>query len=300
MIVIAAPVHRFRAAPLPERPRLSRSMFGPFPRSRERAPAPHQVVALEENVKEFGITYFGLKDNRQGIVHIIGPEQGFTLPGCTTVCGDSHTATHGAFGSLAFGIGTSEARRPASPPAHTPRGGSRHCPPPDPLPSPTLQVEHVLATQTLLQKRPKNMLIRIDGKLSAGVTSKASVPLSAHQRAAASAARPLSALPLAPQPPPQRRMELNSDRRSSAPPLRSLALSHRISSSTSSASSALRAAPAPSSSSPATPSSRSPWRGACPSATWPSRPARARAWWRRTTSLSSTSRAARSPRRRVL
>lgn len=74
-----------------------------------------QVIALEDNVKDFGITYFDLKDNRQGIVHIIGPEQGFTLPGCTTVCGDSHTATHGAFGSLAFGIGTSEARAPDTP-----------------------------------------------------------------------------------------------------------------------------------------------------------------------------------------
>jgi 3-isopropylmalate dehydratase len=75
-------------------------------------------MALEDNVKEFGVTYFGLNDNRQGIVHIIGPEQGFTLPGCTTVCGDSHTATHGAFGSLAFGIGTSEA---SSPPLYRPR-----------------------------------------------------------------------------------------------------------------------------------------------------------------------------------
>ena len=100
-----------------------------------------QVMALEENVKEFGIAYFGMDDRRQGIVHIIGPEQGFTLPGCTTVCGDSHTATHGAFGALAFGIGTSE-------------------------------VEHVLATQTLVQKRAANMLIRVDGTLPAGVTSK--------------------------------------------------------------------------------------------------------------------------------
>ncbi|KAH9002385.1 aconitase [Lactarius hatsudake] len=100
-----------------------------------------QCVALEENVKEFGLTYFGLTDRRQGIVHIIGPEQGFTLPGITCVCGDSHTSTHGAFGSLAFGIGTSE-------------------------------VEHVLATQTLLQKKAKNMRITVDGELHEGVTSK--------------------------------------------------------------------------------------------------------------------------------
>ena len=100
-----------------------------------------QVVQMEENVKDFGITYFGMDDKRQGIVHIIGPEQGFTLPGTTVVCGDSHTATHGAFGALAFGIGTSE-------------------------------VEHVLATQTLLQKPSMNMNVRIDGKLMDGVTSK--------------------------------------------------------------------------------------------------------------------------------
>eukprot|EP00285_Hemiselmis_virescens_P008818 CAMPEP_0173391130 /NCGR_PEP_ID=MMETSP1356-20130122/17393_1 /TAXON_ID=77927 ORGANISM="Hemiselmis virescens, Strain PCC157" /NCGR_SAMPLE_ID=MMETSP1356 /ASSEMBLY_ACC=CAM_ASM_000847 /LENGTH=790 /DNA_ID=CAMNT_0014348681 /DNA_START=75 /DNA_END=2447 /DNA_ORIENTATION=+ len=100
-----------------------------------------QVMTLEENVKAFGVPYFGMDDQRQGIVHIIGPEQGFTLPGTTVVCGDSHTATHGAFGSLAFGIGTSE-------------------------------VEHVLATQTLLQKRAKNMKIEVSGKLAPGVTSK--------------------------------------------------------------------------------------------------------------------------------
>ncbi|KAH8106166.1 aconitase family-domain-containing protein [Cristinia sonorae] len=100
-----------------------------------------QCQALEENVKEFGLTYFGMTDRRQGIVHIIGPEQGFTLPGITCVCGDSHTSTHGAFGSLAFGIGTSE-------------------------------VEHVLATQTLLQRKAKNMRITVDGELSEGVTSK--------------------------------------------------------------------------------------------------------------------------------
>lgn len=98
-------------------------------------------MTLEENVKEFGLTYFGMSDKRQGIVHIIGPEQGFTLPGTTVVCGDSHTSTHGAFGALAFGIGTSE-------------------------------VEHVLATQTLLTKRSKNMKIQVDGELPPGVTSK--------------------------------------------------------------------------------------------------------------------------------
>eukprot|EP00566_Odontella_aurita_P008817 CAMPEP_0113539886 /NCGR_PEP_ID=MMETSP0015_2-20120614/8174_1 /TAXON_ID=2838 /ORGANISM="Odontella" /LENGTH=830 /DNA_ID=CAMNT_0000439629 /DNA_START=83 /DNA_END=2575 /DNA_ORIENTATION=+ /assembly_acc=CAM_ASM_000160 len=100
-----------------------------------------QVLQLETNVADFGLKYFGMADERQGIVHIIGPEQGFTLPGCTTVCGDSHTATHGAFGALAFGIGTSE-------------------------------VEHVLATQTLPQTKAKNMLIRVDGELGEGVTSK--------------------------------------------------------------------------------------------------------------------------------
>ncbi|PQE31629.1 3-isopropylmalate dehydratase protein [Rutstroemia sp. NJR-2017a WRK4] len=100
-----------------------------------------QCMTLEDNVKEFGITYFGLGDKRQGIVHIIGPEQGFTLPGTTVVCGDSHTSTHGAFGALAFGIGTSE-------------------------------VEHVLATQTLIQKRSKNMRIQVDGELAPGVTAK--------------------------------------------------------------------------------------------------------------------------------
>lgn len=100
-----------------------------------------QVLALEENVRDFGLTYFGMDDARQGIVHIIGPEQGFTLPGTTIVCGDSHTSTHGAFGALAFGIGTSE-------------------------------VEHVLATQTLVQSKGKNMRVVVDGVLEAGVTSK--------------------------------------------------------------------------------------------------------------------------------
>ena len=100
-----------------------------------------QVETLAENAKRFGITYFGMDDIRQGIVHIIGPEQGLTQPGMTIVCGDSHTATHGAFGALAFGIGTSE-------------------------------VEHVLATQTLVQSRSKNMRITVDGKLPLGVTAK--------------------------------------------------------------------------------------------------------------------------------
>jgi 3-isopropylmalate/(R)-2-methylmalate dehydratase large subunit len=101
----------------------------------------NQVDTLEKNVKEFGIEYFGMKDKRQGIVHVIGPEQGMTQPGMTIVCGDSHTSTHGAFGALAFGIGTSE-------------------------------VEHVLATQTLLQRPAKNMRITVDGDLPLGVTAK--------------------------------------------------------------------------------------------------------------------------------
>ena len=100
-----------------------------------------QVDTLEKNCKEFGIELFGMNDKRQGIVHIIGPEQGFTQPGTVIVCGDSHTATHGAFGSLAFGIGTSE-------------------------------VEHVLATQTLVQKKAKNFRINVNGQLPVGVTSK--------------------------------------------------------------------------------------------------------------------------------
>ena len=100
-----------------------------------------QVETLEKNCKEFGIELFGMNDKRQGIVHIIGPEQGFTQPGTVIVCGDSHTATHGAFGALAFGIGTSE-------------------------------VEHVLATQTLVQKKAKNFRINVNGQLPVGVTSK--------------------------------------------------------------------------------------------------------------------------------
>jgi len=100
-----------------------------------------QIETLDKNCKEFGVQLFGVDDKRQGIVHIVGPEQGFTQPGTVIVCGDSHTATHGAFGSLAFGIGTSE-------------------------------VEHVLATQTLVQKKAKNFRVNVNGKLAIGVTSK--------------------------------------------------------------------------------------------------------------------------------
>ncbi len=100
-----------------------------------------QIAALAENARDFGLEYYDEFDRRQGIVHIIGPEQGFTLPGTTIVCGDSHTATHGAFGAFALGIGTSE-------------------------------VEHVLATQTLIQRKAKNMRVTVDGKLPAGVAAK--------------------------------------------------------------------------------------------------------------------------------
>src|SRR6201994_3076362 len=105
------------------------------PESRE------QIETLEKNARDFGIEYFAMDDVRQGIVHIIGPEQGWTLPGTTIVCGDSHTSTHGAFGALAFGIGTSE-------------------------------VEHVLATQTLRAQHSKNMRVSVNGKLPEGVTAK--------------------------------------------------------------------------------------------------------------------------------
>ena len=100
-----------------------------------------QVATLENNAREFGVTYYAMDDIRQGIVHIVGPEQGLTLPGQTIVCGDSHTATHGAFGALAFGIGTSE-------------------------------VEHVLATQTLLTRPSKNMRVTVNGRTAPGVTAK--------------------------------------------------------------------------------------------------------------------------------
>ncbi|MDP9137273.1 MAG: 3-isopropylmalate dehydratase large subunit [Pseudomonadota bacterium] len=100
-----------------------------------------QVETLADNAREFGIEYYSERDRRQGIVHVVGPEQGFTLPGTTIVCGDSHTSTHGAFGALAHGIGTSE-------------------------------VEHVLATQTLIQKKGRNMRVEVTGKLAAGATPK--------------------------------------------------------------------------------------------------------------------------------
>jgi len=100
-----------------------------------------QVETLDQNCKDFGVTEFDLNDIRQGIVHVVGPEQGATLPGMTVVCGDSHTSTHGAFGAIAFGIGTSE-------------------------------VEHVLATQCLIQKKAKNMLVRVDGQCQPSVTAK--------------------------------------------------------------------------------------------------------------------------------
>src|SRR3974390_3451477 len=116
----------------------------PAPATTKPNPDPgsaEQMATLAQNAKDFGIEYFNEFDKRQGIVHIIGPEQGFTLPGTTIVCGDSHTATHGAFGALAYGIGTSE-------------------------------VEHVLATQTLIQKKSKNMRAVVDGTLPPGVTAK--------------------------------------------------------------------------------------------------------------------------------
>ena len=116
-------------------PTTDRSLPNPDPESAI------QIEALAENTRDFGIEYYDPFDKRQGIVHIVGPEQGFTLPGMTIVCGDSHTSTHGAFGALAHGIGTSE-------------------------------VEHVLATQTLIQQKAKNMLVRVDGQLPPGVTAK--------------------------------------------------------------------------------------------------------------------------------
>lgn len=116
-------------------PTTDRSLPNPDPESAA------QIAALAENVKEFGIEYYDGFDRRQGIVHVVGPEQGFTLPGTTIVCGDSHTSTHGAFGALAHGIGTSE-------------------------------VEHVLATQTLIQKKAKNMRVTVDGQLPDGVGAK--------------------------------------------------------------------------------------------------------------------------------
>src|SRR3978361_411276 len=119
----------------PNSPTTDRSKPNPDPESIE------QMRVMADNAKEFGVEYFNEFDRRQGIVHVIGPEQGFTLPGTTIVCGDSHTSTHGAFGALAHGIGTSE-------------------------------VEHVLATQTLIQSKAKNMRVSVDGKLPDGVTGK--------------------------------------------------------------------------------------------------------------------------------
>src|ERR1700759_3651224 len=116
-------------------PTTDRRLKNPDPESEQ------QIAYLAENAKHFGLEYFDEFDRRQGIVHIIGPEQGFTLPGTTLVCGDSHTGTHGAFGALAYGVGTSE-------------------------------VEHVLATQTLYQKKSKNMRAVVDGTLPHGVTAK--------------------------------------------------------------------------------------------------------------------------------
>src|ERR1700723_562611 len=116
-------------------PTTDRSKPNPDPESTE------QIRVMAENAREFGIEYYNEFDKRQGIVHVIGPEQGFTLPGTTIVCGDSHTSTHGAFGALAHGIGTSE-------------------------------VEHVLATQTLIQTKAKNMRVEVDGALPPGVTAK--------------------------------------------------------------------------------------------------------------------------------
>jgi 3-isopropylmalate/(R)-2-methylmalate dehydratase large subunit len=116
-------------------PTTDRSKPNPDPESAE------QIATLAQNAKDFALEYYNEFDKRQGIVHIIGPEQGFTLPGTTIVCGDSHTATHGAFGALAYGIGTSE-------------------------------VEHVLATQTLIQSKSKNMRAVVDGKLPEGITAK--------------------------------------------------------------------------------------------------------------------------------
>ncbi|MBA4790040.1 MAG: 3-isopropylmalate dehydratase large subunit [Pseudomonadota bacterium] len=116
-------------------PTTDRSLPNPDPESAA------QIAALADNVKEFGIEYYDGFDRRQGVVHVVGPEQGFTLPGTTIVCGDSHTSTHGAFGALAHGIGTSE-------------------------------VEHVLATQTLIQKKAKNMRVTVDGRLPDGVGAK--------------------------------------------------------------------------------------------------------------------------------
>src|SRR3954465_12238163 len=120
-------------------PTRTEQVFGNVPIAVDSAA--RQVKQLEINAQEFGVELFNLQDSRRGIVHIIGPELGITQPGRTIVCGDSHTSTHGAFGALAFGVGTSE-------------------------------VAHVLATQCLLQRRPRNLEVRVDGELRLGVTAK--------------------------------------------------------------------------------------------------------------------------------
>ena len=122
-------------------PTVSRKKFKSTATFIEQADSRLQVQTLEQNVEDFDVKFFGMTESRQGIVHIIGPEQGFTLPGTTVVCGDSHTSTHGAFGALAFGIGTSE-------------------------------VEHVMATQTIIQTKSQNMLIKVEGVLNHNITSK--------------------------------------------------------------------------------------------------------------------------------
>lgn len=122
-------------------PTVSRKKFKSTATFIEQADSRLQVQTLEQNVEDFDVKFFGMTESRQGIVHIIGPEQGFTLPGTTVVCGDSHTSTHGAFGALAFGIGTSE-------------------------------VEHVMATQTIIQTKSQNMLIKVEGVLNQNITSK--------------------------------------------------------------------------------------------------------------------------------
>jgi 3-isopropylmalate dehydratase len=142
MYVIFVAIQQARELTYPQNiPTTSRKNFKNVDTFVDEIDSKTQCLTLEQNVKDFGLTYFGLSDKRQGIVHIIGPEQGFTLPGTTVVCGDSHTSTHGAFGALAFGIGTSE-------------------------------VEHVLATQTIITRRSKNMRVQVEGDLAPGVSSK--------------------------------------------------------------------------------------------------------------------------------
>lgn len=132
-LTLAVPDHNLPTTPRRDRAGLPIAVADPISAA--------QLEALEANASEFGIRHIGATDLEQGIVHVVGPEQGFTLPGCTIVCGDSHTSAHGALGALAFGIGTSE-------------------------------VEHVLATQTLLLKPSRNLLVRVEGKLGFGVSAK--------------------------------------------------------------------------------------------------------------------------------